>query len=179
MENPQYNSLTEKLIQNGIISASDDAQNLFGIIPDEDMSHSPFVEKPIEAPKAEIPEIKEEINRKRLNNYDLELLKDNKEKTKVHQSFKIIKRFLNFKENMAQKGQSKLSERFFFTFFPKLYKAKLVKDAMAKLNELNIDTKTLLDKTIPYGEGENRYKNLIKYLNYANEIQTNLKKKIN
>ena len=50
---------------------------------------------------------------------------------------------------------------------------------MSKLLELNIDTKTLLDKTIPYGEGEARYGDLIKYLNFANEIQTRLKKKIN
>ena len=49
---------------------------------------------------------------------------------------------------------------------------------MLKFDELNIDTKALLDKTIPYGESEGRYKDLIKYLNYANEIQTRLKKKI-
>ena len=45
--------------------------------------------------------------------------------------------------------------------------------------ELNIDTNKLLDKTIPYGEGEMRYQNLIKYISYANEIQAKIKKEIN
>ena len=38
-------------------------------------------------------------------------------------------------------------------------------------------SKTLLDKTIPYGENELRYGDLVKYLNYANEIQTRLREK--
>ena len=49
MDNQQYNSLTEKLIQNGILSSqenkndsSNNINNMFGIEPDEDMSHSPF-----------------------------------------------------------------------------------------------------------------------------------------
>ena len=46
---------------------------------------------------------------------------------------------------------------------------------MSKFAELNIDTQTLLDKTIPYGENETRYEDLVKFLNYANELQTRLK----
>ena len=49
---------------------------------------------------------------------------------------------------------------------------------MKRLKELNIDTQKLLEKTIPYGEGETRYQNLVKYINYANEIQIKLKKQI-
>ena len=93
--------------------------------------------------------------------------------------FDIIKRFLNIKEAMLNNGSGNNLEIFLYKFFPKLYKAKLIKESMSKLLELNIDTKTLLDKTIPYGEGEARYGDLIKYLNFANEIQTRLRKKIN
>ena len=93
--------------------------------------------------------------------------------------FDIVKRFLTIKETMLNNGSGNNLEIFLYKFFPKLYKAKLIKESMSKLLELNIDTKTLLDKTIPYGEGEARYGDLIKYLNFANEIQTRLKKKIN
>ena len=50
-----YNSLTEQLIQNGIIKNETSDKNiddLFGIELDEDMNNSPFVERPIEIPKA-------------------------------------------------------------------------------------------------------------------------------
>ena len=92
---------------------------------------------------------------------------------------KLIKRFLDFKQNLASKGALNAIENFLLTFFPRLYKAKLARDAMSKLKELNIDTKRLLEKTIPYGEGEMRYQNLIKYIKYANEIQTKIKKETN
>ena len=94
-------------------------------------------------------------------------------------SFKLIRRFLNIKQSLASKGALGHIENFLFAFSPKLYKAKLARDAMVRLKELNIDTKKLLDKTIPYGEGEMRYQSLIKYLNFANEIQSNIKKKFN
>ena len=184
MDNQQYNSLTEKLIQNGILSSqkeqndsSDNINNLFGIEPDEDMSHSPFNNNII---KNEIT--KEEKPRKRINQYDLELLQNSQQDNPYRHNiaiFDIIKRFLNIKEVMLNKGSGNGFEIFLYKFFPKLYKAKLIKESMSKLLELNIDTKTLLDKTIPYGEGEARYGDLIKYLNFANEIQTRLRKKIN
>ena len=72
-----------------------------------------------------------------------------------------------------------ISELFLYKFFPKVYRAKLIKKAIAKMLELNLDAKSLLDKTIPYGEGESRYEDLVKYLNYANELQTKLKKNFN
>ena len=66
----------------------------------------------------------------------------------------------------------------FYKFFPKIYAAKLIKQAMEKFHELNIDAKNLLDKTIPYGEEDTRYGELVKYINCASEIQTRLKGKI-
>lgn len=184
MDNQQYNSLTEKLIQNGILSSqenkndsSNNINNMFGIEPDEDMSHSPFNVNSI---KNEIK--KEEKPRKRINQYDLELLQNSQQDNSNRHNiaiFDIIKRFLNIKEAMLNNGSGNNLEIFLYKFFPKLYKAKLIKESMSKLLELNIDTKTLLDKTIPYGEGEARYGDLIKYLNFANEIQTRLRKKIN
>ena len=170
-----YNSLTEQLIQSGIIKneTSDNKNNieeLFEIEIDEDMTNSPFVERPIEIPKAL------QKQSKRLNQTDIDMV-SNSEEENITGAFKTIKRFLNIKENLASKGALGGVENFLFAFFPKLYKAKLVRDAMNKLKELNIDTKKLLDKTIPYGESETRYQSLIKYLSYANEIQTKIKKK--
>ncbi len=151
MDNIKYNSLTEKLILDGIIPS------------EENNNENIFSAKAAKTSAAqETPEIKTEIksNKKRLNNYDLELLNNvSKQKSK----------------NISQK--STFFEKILSNFFPKLYKAKLIKEAMAKLIELNIDTNVLLDKTIPYGESEIRYKDLIKYLNYANEIQVRLNKK--
>ena len=173
MENSKYSSLTQKLIQNGILSEDEkeiqvsNIDSFYGIELDEDMSNSPFIEKPIEARE---PEIK---NKKRINQYDLELLNNDDENFKSNNAFKIIRRFLNLKQNQANK-----LERLLFALFPNLYKVKLAKDAMKRLEELNIDTKKLLEKTIPYGEGEIRYQNLVKYINYANEIQVKLKKQI-
>ena len=67
----------------------------------------------------------------------------------------------------------------FRSFFPKIYKARLAKDALQKLKELDIDTRELLNKTIPYGEEQARYDGLIKYIKYANEIETKINKKFN
>ena len=169
-----YNSLTEQLIQNGIIKNETSDKNtdeLFGIELDEDMNNSPFVERPIEIPKAL------QKKSKRINQTDMEMLSEDSDENNVSNSFKTIKRFLKIKESLASKGSLGNIENFLFAFFPKLYKAKLVRDAMAKLKELNIDANKLLDKTIPYGESETRYQSLIKYLSYANEIQTKIKKK--
>ena len=170
-----YNSLTEQLIQNGIIknetSDKNSIDDLFGIEIDEDINNSPFVERPIDIPKAL------QKKSKRINQTDIEMIGDNADENNISNSFKTIKRFLKIKENLASKGSLGSIENFLFAFFPKIYKAKLVRDAMGKLKELNIDTKRLLDKTIPYGENETRYQSLIKYLSYANEIQTKIKKK--
>ena len=60
----------------------------------------------------------------------------------------------------------------------KVYMAKLAKDAMQKLTELDIDAKLLSDRTIPYGENEKRYNDLIRYIVCANELQVKMNKKI-
>lgn len=165
MENSAYNSLTQKLIQNGIIPSNEaEGDNFF------EAQSNPIVKEEIE-PK----------NKKRINQYDLDIIeKDSISNTinfRTIALLKVLKRFVDFKQNKAKKNNLKI-ENLFYKFFPKLYKAKLVKEAMNQLFELNIDAKTLLDKSIPYGESDSRYEDLIKYINCANEIQTNLKKKI-
>ena len=170
-----YNSLTKKLIEDGIIkdTTSDTSDiNIFSIGLNNETSASSLVENPTESIKAQNP-----IS-KRLNKSDYEMVSESLDDEVSNNSFKLIKRFLSIKQNLASKGALNHLENFLFAFFPKLYKAKLARDAMAKLKELNIDTQKLLDKTIPYGEGEIRYQNLVKFLNFANEIQTNIKKKI-
>ncbi len=158
MENSKYNSLTEQLIQNGILNSKvndDENQNIFekyyDVELDENYSDSPFLQQDT-SPKAPLE------TKKRINEYDLELFgaKDtefSKSRTKSRNVFDYL----------------------LFKFFPKLYRAKLIKKAMKKLFDLNIDTKNLFNKTIPYGENEIRYKELIKYLNCANELQHELK----
>lgn len=119
-------------------------------------------------------EIKPAIHRtnRRLNQYDLELIKNSA-------SSDFITNAINFCTISSLKMlKNDKVENLFFKFFPKLRKAKMIKDSMARLETLNKDAKILLDKTIPYGESEMRYDDLIKYLNYANEIQTRLKRKI-
>ncbi len=165
MENSAYDSLTQKLIQNGILpSQNTEGENFF------ETHSNPIVE-----------EAKEPKNKKRINRYDLDLIeKDSISNTinfKTVALLKVLKRFVDFKQNKAKNNSFKL-ENLFFKFFPKLYKAKLVKDAFSELLALNIDAKTLLDKSIPYGEEDERYQDLVKYINCANEIQANLKKKI-
>ena len=176
MSNQNFDSLAKKLMQNGIIpnneSLSDTEENFFKIESSENTIDSPFNEEKIDIPKAL------QKSQKRLNQSDFEMVSNVNDEFN-NNSFKIIKRFVNFKQNLASKGASSTIENFLFTFFPRLYKAKLAKDAMSKLKELNIDANKLLDKTIPYGEGEIRYQNLIKYISYANEIQTKIKKKTN
>ena len=161
-------------MQSGLLKSEESENqnnNFFKIGFDENATNSP-IEENIEIPKAL------QKTSKRLNQSDFEMVSKNNIETSINPA-KLIKRFLTLKENQASKGALNFIENFLFAFFPRLYKAKLARDAMAKLKELNIDTNKLLEKTIPYGEGEMRYQNLIKYLSYANEIQTKIKKETN
>ena len=149
MENNEYNSLTQKLIQNGILQENTkekepEAINFFNA--------QNFNEEIVQetAPK-------KEKNKKRINNYDLNLLE-------------------NADCPIKADNESNL-RKLIYKFFPKLYEFKIAKDAVQKMTELGIDTNALLDKSVPYGEGEIRYKNLVKFIKYANEIQTRLKRK--
>lgn len=193
MENQKYNSLTDKLIQNGIIQTTNgqeekESENFFekmksSIIPDENLNPS-FINSPIDEKNENktSDESKALQSKKRINEYDLDLIRniDTKISTKNHQTpIETIKRFIDFKQAKVHKGNSGIFEMFLYRFFPKIYRAKLIKKAITKMLELNIDTNTLLNKTIPYGEGESRYEDLIKYLNCANELQTRLKKNFN
>ena len=95
-------------------------------------------------------EIKTDLNSKRLNIFELDNI------NKDLDNFKNPKNFF---------------DRIIYYFFPKIYKAQLVKRAMEKFLDLNIDPKILFDKTIPYGEADLRYKDLVKYLKYASKVQ--------
>jgi hypothetical protein len=154
MEKSNYNSLTDKLIQNGIISSSNnDNVNIFekyyDIEPNEDYSKSPFHNN------ADIKTDDTVQSKKRINEYDLNLLKQDI-------------------SSVASPIKKSPFDRFLFRFFPRIYKAKIIKKTMKKFFELNIDTKTLFKTPIPYGESEIHYNELIKYLKCANELQTEL-----
>lgn len=172
MNNSNYNSLAQQLMQSGLIKSEESEQNennFFEVAFNDDVADSPI--------EVEIPKALQKETR-RLNQSDLEMVSQ-KDEYLNNDSLKLIKRFIGFKQNLASKGAFGMLENLFLAFFPRLYKAKLVRDAMLKLKELNIDTKKLLDKAIPYGEGEMRYQSLIKYIKYANEIQTQIKKETN
>mgnify|MGYP004517780885 CR=1 FL=1 len=202
-----YNSLTEKLIQTGIIQSSENSSLAIpDIVSDFKKEGNFFEEKSdgsieiqngnqrgnqreiqgeTQGEAQNIFSINKEQNltpslkaKKRLNNYDSNLIENPTKERNVEnpiKTAKAIKRFLNFKQNSLLNSKLGFKEAFFARFFPRLYKAKLIKEAMSKFAELNIDTQTLLDKTIPYGENETRYEDLVKFLNYANELQTRLK----
>lgn len=155
MENNNYSSLTDRLIQNGIISSSGiEPANFFekpeGLVSDDENSN------------IVIESQQQNINNNpyasgRINGYDLNLIrKDTKNK------------------NLKPRKKIGFFDSFLLKFFPKLYRAKLVKKAMKKFSDLNIDAALLFNKTIPYGESEIRYGDLIKYLTYANELQIEL-----
>lgn len=152
MDKSVYNSLTNQLIQNGIISNEN--------LPNESDTVNFFeVNTENNANQEENNNLKASF-KKRLNSFDNEAVGV---------------------QNSIKAENSKLSnkEKFFIRFFPKLYKAYLAKNALKELTELDINTDELLNKSIPYGEEESRYKNLIKYLKYANDIQVRIKKKFN
>ena len=175
MDNPLYNSLTEKLIQNGILPSDSSTVS-------KQSSNENFFEKEYKPDNENNGQEEIKKNKKRLNHFELDLIENSENVTIPNENknpYESIKRFLNFEQIKLEKGNAAISEILFSRFFPKVYKAKLVKQAMTKFFELNIDTQTLLNKTIPYGENETRYEDLIKYLNYANELQTRLKKKLN
>lgn len=187
MENSIYNSLADKLKQTGLIPKEENDNDLeltlFGITPDEDINNSPFINK---TPNKTVNEAENKAetaketnsNKKRINEYDLELIKGQLKNEENAISFlKVLKRFLNFKELMITKGTISNREKIFHRLFPKLYKIKIAKEAIKRLTELGIDTNALLSKTIPYGEKESRYSDLVKYLNYANQIRVKLNEK--
>lgn len=195
MENSTYNSLAEKLKQSGILADTNDPvstpkeNNMFlnGMMEGV-FSVNQNADKTIKN-ETEITANQEQTQntpqnrtqrepKKRINRYDLELISDKPIQTPPS-LFSIFKRLISLRKmNMENSKAYNLKERFLNGLFPKLYKIKIAKDAVKRLNELDIDTEALLNKSVPYGESEFRYNNLVKYLNYANEIQTRLNKKL-
>ncbi len=178
MDNADYKSLTEKLIQNGILSLSEETkdnneENLFGIVPDENIEHSPFNSMQTNAIKKDEADKELKKSKKRLNDYDLKLIQNevNNENEKNQNGF------LSLKQGMFTKTKKINFENLLLKFFPRLYKVQLAREAMRKYKELGINVNELLDKTIPYGECESRYSDLVKYIIYANEVRTKINKK--
>ena len=153
MDNKNYNSLAQKLIQNGLLN---------------DINSENFFEKSVNTISYKETEQK---SSNRINEYDCDLIKNRPARDG-------IKKTINFGTIASLKlfRQNSKTANLFFKFFPKLRRAKDTQDAIEKLSKLNIDTKKMLEKTIPYGESETRYNNLVEYLNYINEIQSKLKK---
>ncbi len=167
MENYPFNSLKNQLIENGILDngVSDSSIEYENFFNHKELNNSNSKENTEN--NHELVATRPEINdRKRLNRFEFET-----EAIKVSKDNNIISLLKN-------KKLSK-SEKFLIRFFPKIYKARLAKDALKKFGELGIDTRELLDKTIPYGEEELRYEDLIKYIKYANEIEIGINKKFN
>ena len=148
MENNEYDTLTQRLIRSGILQNDEEDKKDVNFFNAKSLD---------EVTETATPEQNKDISRKRLNNYDLELLE------------KTDSKIASDNENNFKK--------LLYKFFPKLYEFKVAKDAIQKMTELGIDTDYLLNKTVPYGEGELRYKKLVKFIKYANEIQTKLKRK--
>ncbi len=162
MENNKFKSLAQQLIQDGILSQNlsydDEIANFYDIKADENIENSPFAQKPD-------LQSKNPVHKKRINMYDANLTDDKQNKNTENKTTKL--RFGDININKV-----------LFKLFPRFYKAKLAKEAMKKLNALNINADNLREKTIPYGENEIRYNELIKYISTANEIQQNLNEKL-
>ena len=151
MENNEYNSLTQKLIQSGIIQDNTEQKDTSEVV-------NFFNANTFNAENSTVAPAEKPIsNKRRINNYDLELLEK-----------------ADYPINLEKESNFK---KILYKVFPKLYEFKIAKDAIQKMDELGIDANSLLDKSVPYGEGEMRYKNLVKFIKYANEIQTKLKRK--
>ncbi len=160
MENSNYSSLTDKLIQNGIISnPNKDMSNFFENAKTPDSSefndNPSFSSNNILIPDGIYPDSK-----KRINEYDMNLLRAGKHSV-----------------DLNKVKSNNIYDSFLSRFFPKIYKAKLIKKAMKCMRNSNIDTSSLFNKTIPYGESEIHYRELVKYLVLANELQSKLSQK--
>ena len=160
MENSSYSSLTDKLIQNGIISKPNkDMSNFFENTKTPDSSD--FNDNPsFSSNNILIPDNIYPDSRKRINEYDMNLLHTGKHSVDLNK----------IKSN-------NIYDSFLLRFFPKIYKAKLIKKAMKCMCNSDIDISSLFNKTIPYGENEIHYRELVKYLVLANELQSKLSQK--
>ena len=167
MRKSSYNSLTEKLIQNGIIPNDNEVlnENFF-----ENLNQKKEDNTPQEQQTSEI-----NGNKKRINQYDLDLIKNNKLSAKETINFKITAtlKLLSCILGFGVENSEKI-DNFFEKFFPRLYRAKKLRENISYLAKYC----NVKDKTIPYGEQEERYNNLVKYLSYANNIETKIKEKI-
>lgn len=141
-----YNSLKDQLIQNGILPSetSEGERNFFEF----SVENKPEIKEELR----EAPTLTNPINNKRrLNTSDVEVI-----------------------EEIDKSGLKNHKDNFLFRVFPKLKQAKIAKEILKKITDLDIDTNNLLEKSVPYGESEKRYENLVRYINAVNEA--NIKK---
>lgn len=125
------------------------------------------IEKEVEMMKndAENP-----FKKKRLNDFDADILNKNIE-TKKKTSFGKI----NYVKCPNFEKKTNLKTNFLYKLFPRLYKTKLVKEAVEKIKYLSEMSNELTSKQIPYGEQDERYKKLVDFLKYVNIVQADLK----
>ncbi len=145
-----YNSLKDQLIRNGILPSNnaDGSQNFFEFSIESNTT--PDTKEEIRQNPAQTNPISPSYNR-RLNTSDVEII-----------------------EEIDKTGLKKYKDNFLFRVFPKLKQAKVAKEILKKIGDLNIDTNNLLEKSVPYGENDSRYENLVRYINAVNEA--NIKK---
>jgi len=162
MEELFKNSLMGHLKELGFNAEIQEEPNPLAIQVNGDIKDSPFADNPIkEAKKSEGENIREEVSKKRLNDFDFDILRDSAVK-KASDEFS---------------GANALG-KFLYRYFPKIYKSFLIKKALDKLNNLNQTASDLVSKKIPYGESDKRYDALSEYLSSANTIHAKLLKKI-
>ena len=166
MKKSSYNSLTEKLIQNGILSDDKEIlhENFFEALNTQTQKN---VED--EALKLQYPESK-----KRLNQYDLELIGNKKVNVRQSINFRMsaVLKILGCIFGFNSVNDERI-DNFFEKFFPNVYRAKKLREHISRLAQYSKST----NKTIPYGEQEESYESLVNYLNCANVIGCEIRKK--
>lgn len=121
---------------------------------------------------------KEITNKKRLNDLDNNILGGVTaiNKRKRNSLIQKISTFIKEK-NLEPKFFKNLNKIAFF-LFPAFTKSKSIKDSIKELKMINKNTKSLISTKIPFGENQERYKDLSDNIARACNIQANLRKKI-
>ena len=127
MEDYNYNSLANQLLENGIISSNEgnyelnlsNGENFFEKVEEDNFPKTDIEEKQ-ETPQAP------QTSHKRLNEYDSALIKNASKPIDENFSDKlnIVKRFLEFKKTMLVKGKIGFIEYLEYKFFPRIIRNK-------------------------------------------------------
>ena len=143
------------------------------------------------APKENIEEHRKSAKRRRINDFDADILSkysgENTKKLsftgKLYNFFKKKQGELKIEswKDLKTLGIDDFEDFKEFVcslFLPGLYKSKTMKTSLKKLVALNRMADDLITKKIPYGEATDHYNTLIENLSLATNIQADLKKRI-